>query len=256
MVTLPVSGLDVTLRRPAGEEDVLIWESPRRDMALVLDLLATLARTGDAEVRWEALTVTDVEALLLELRRLLFGDLVRGQARCESADCRARVDVTFRISDYLAHHTPRGTRDAEPAGDPGWYALRNAPVSFRLPLAGDQVAIAGRPNAERSLVARCIRPPELPARLLRRVERVMQAMAPSLGDVVEGTCPECGASIAVYFDPQDFTLRELRDQASFVFQEIHLLASRYHWSEERIMRLPGARRAQYAEMIRGEEAGA
>jgi hypothetical protein len=59
--------------------------------------------------------------------------------------------------------------------------------------------------------------------------------------------------VAVYFDPQDFTLRELRDDAAFVFEEIHLIASRYHWSEERIMRLPGQRRVQYAEIIRQDE---
>jgi len=256
MVALPVSGLEAGLRGPAGEEDLLLSEAPRRDTALTLRLLAALIRTEAGEPRWEELTVTDLQALVLELRRLMFGDLVQGHSRCDAQGCGARVDITFRLSDYLRHHLPRRCRDAAASDEEGWYRLRGAEVTFRLPRATDRLAVEGREGAEQAMLERCVRPSVLPARLLGRVLRAMEALAPSLADVIEGSCPECGTPIAVYFDPEDFTLRELRAQSARVFEEIHLLAKRYHWSEEQILRLPGTRRARYAELIREEGAEA
>ena len=254
MVALPVSGLHVTLRRPAGEEDVLLFEAPQRDMRLTVGLLSRVARAESGDLRCEALPITDIEVLLLELRRLMFGDVVRGQARCSSRKCGARVDVSFRISDYLAHHAPRrAVRDLQPDGDEGWLTLMNAPVRFRLPVAADQIGVSGRPDAERMMIARCVDPPELPQRLMARVTRALSMLAPSLADVVKGQCPECRSEIAVYFDPQDFTLRELVGEAAMVFEDVHLLASRYHWSESAIMSMTRARRVQYAELIQREE---
>jgi hypothetical protein len=254
MVVLPVSGVEASLRCPAGHEDVLLCEAPRRDTALTLRLLSALATTGDGAPCWEELTVTDMQAMLLELRRLVFGDVVHGHTRCEAPRCRVRVDITFRLSDYLRHHAPRFPRQAEESGERGWYRLRNtAAVTFRLPRAADRLALQGRMRAEEALRERCIRPRTVSARLLARVVRAMEALAPSLADVIAGSCPECRAPIAVYFDPEEFTLQELGDVSGRVFEEIHLLASRYHWSEEQIMRLPGTRRAQFAELVRSDE---
>jgi len=245
MVALPVSGIDVTLRRPAGEEDVLLCEAPRRDMRLSVALLSRL--TG---ARCEELPVGDVELLLLELRRLMFGDVVRSDTTCP--DCGAKVDVEFRISDYVAHHASRPSPDVRPSGEEGWLSLAGTPVMFRVPLASDQIAVSGRADAERMMIARCVHPAALPARTLGRVARALQRLAPSLGDVVQGVCPECGAEIAVYFDPQELALSELRQEAALIYDEIHLLASHYGWSEAEIMALPRTRRMRYADLIREE----
>src|SRR5205809_3820044 len=115
MVALPVSGLEVTLAHPGGEEDVLLCESPRHDTTLAVALLSRLARSDGAPLQCESLTVTDLEVLLLQLRRMVLGDVVRGETGCSSPDCGARVDVTFRISEYLAHHARRPSPDAAPA---------------------------------------------------------------------------------------------------------------------------------------------
>ena len=252
MIALPVSGLNVTLRRPAGEDDVLLHEAPRRDMGLTVRLLSRVARAEGGDLRCGDLPVTDVEVLLLELRRLLFGDVIRGEAVCPAEGCGARVDVTFGLRDYVTHHAPRAVNGAQPADEAGWFTLSNAAVRFRLPLASDRIAVDDTHDADQRMIARCVDPPELPPRLLGRVARALAALAPSLADVVQGVCPECGEAIAVYFDPQDFALRELRDEASYVFEEIHLVASRYHWAEADILAMPRSRRRQYAELIRDE----
>ncbi|NJL68692.1 MAG: hypothetical protein HC894_22160 [Microcoleus sp. SM1_3_4] len=43
---------------------------------------------------------------------------------------------------------------------------------------------------------------------------------------------------------------ELRQQAVSIYEEVHLLATQYQWTEAAILRLPRDRRRQYAERIR------
>jgi hypothetical protein len=76
----------------------------------------------------------------------------------------------------------------------------------------------------------------------------MEAMAPSLFSELEGTCPVCGAVVTCNFDPLQYTLRELRDQAAFVYEDVCTIAHHTHWSEAEILALPTARRARYAEL--------
>jgi len=83
----------------------------------------------------------------------------------------------------------------------------------------------------------------------------MEAMAPNLSGEMQGECPECHRRITVYFDVQKYVLRELRDRASRVYEDIHLLALNYRWSEESILLLPRNRRILYAEMLRQEGLG-
>ncbi len=78
----------------------------------------------------------------------------------------------------------------------------------------------------------------------------MEAMAPSLSGDLQGVCPECGASVTVHFEARWFCLRELRDRAAFLYQDVDLLARRYHWSEAEILSMPQGRRAAYAELAR------
>jgi hypothetical protein len=81
----------------------------------------------------------------------------------------------------------------------------------------------------------------------------MAAIAPVLSDVVRGLCPECGIAFDMHFDVQSFVLAELRGQAAFLYEDMHLLAGRYHWSEEAVLQIPSRRRAHYAALISGEE---
>jgi hypothetical protein len=253
MFRLPVSGLEVSLRPLSGAEELLLLDAREYDTWLTLRLLAGVARLADgAEVEWDALTLTDVEALLLLLRQAVFGDWIRADLSCPTEGCGARVEVAFRVSDYLDYHRPRTPRNVEAAGEAGWFRLRGAPVQFRLPSGGDQMVAASRENPTRELVRLCVNPPELSGRLLRRVEAAMGALAPSLADGVRGRCPNCGASIEIIFDPQHFCLRELRGQAAYLYEDMHLLARHYHWSEAEIVALPRHRRIQYVEMIRQE----
>ncbi len=56
----------------------------------------------------------------------------------------------------------------------------------------------------------------------------------------------------IFFNPQLYVLQELRNQVTRLYEEVHLLALHYHWSEAEILALPRARRMNYADYIRRE----
>lgn len=252
---LPVGSADVQVQLPTGAEDILLLESGAPDFAVALALLSRVVhRTDGAAIDWSSVAVTDVDVLLLHLRRRVLGDCVTAEVTCAAEACRARVDITFSIDEYLGHHRPRKATGAVPSSDAGWFRLDGSEIEFRVPRAIDQIAIALEPRPEDALLARCVRPPQISSRARRRVEAAMEAMAPSLFSELQGSCPECGALVRCDFDPLQYILRELRDQAAFVYEEVAAIARYTHWSEVEILSLPAARRTRYAELAPHDEA--
>jgi hypothetical protein len=254
---LPVSAIAITIRQPAGSDELLILEARAANAALAIALVGRLAQAADGSaINWEALPVSDLDAALLRIRQIVFGDAIRAGADCPVQQCARRIDVSFGVGDYLDHNSPRAARYVEPSPEAGWMRLRGTGVSFRLPTGADQLAVALHAHPERELIRRCIRPANAPAVLIRRVENAMEALSPSLARDLSGQCPECGANVQIHFDPQQFILRELRDQADFIYQDTHLLAEHYHWPEAAILALPRDRRIRYAEMVRASRSAA
>ena len=181
----------------------------------------------------------DVDALIAELRRAAIGDGLVAEGRC--ATCATPVDVDFSLEALLSHARPRTSRLAEPAEE-GWWRLRGSDTRFRIPTAADVEASSDLAD----LVARCVTgTPDV-----RRVERALSALAPTLRTTGLGECPECGAEVVVDVDARTLCLEELRFLAGGVLEDVHLLASAYGWSEDAILALPSPRRQAYAEMIR------
>jgi hypothetical protein len=251
-VRLPISGQEVILRPPTGGDDLILLEATALDTSLTLALVARLAQARDGSGDWTALCVPDLDALLLWLRQMLFGDLLRAEAVCPAAGCASRFDVSFSIGAYLTDQAPAIPDAAEPDREAGWYRLRGTGVRFRLPTGADQAALAGCPDPERELVRRCVQPDDLAGEALAQVEAAMAVLAPPLARTLQGACPECGAAVELVFDPQQFCLKELRDQAAFLLEDVAVLAERFHWSEADILALPRQRRMRYVELAHRE----
>jgi hypothetical protein len=129
---------------------------------------------------------------------------------------------------------------------------------FRVPTGADQEAIAGIENeagALRTLVSRCVVEPAAPdgadgprftAADLERIDAALEKVAPEVALAVQAVCPACGAGHAVEVDPY---VALAAAPADALFQEIHTLASAYHWSEAGILSLPAHRRRRYLELI-------
>jgi hypothetical protein len=249
-VRLPVAALDVFVQLPTGADDILILEAGPPDFSTALDLLSRLVHRVDGEpIDWSTLAITDVDVLLLRLRQRLLGDALSADVVCAAATCKARVDIEFSIDRYIEHHRPRAQAGLSPAAEPGWFRLADGDEEFRVPRATDELAIVHEPRPAAALMLRCIRPNPVAAPARRRIEAAMEAMAPSLFSELRGTCPECGALVTSNFDPLQYTLLELRDQAEFVYQDVCTIAGFTHWSEAEILALPTARRARYAELV-------
>jgi hypothetical protein len=256
-LTLPVSGLPVTLRRLSGVEDILLAEGRADDPSLALILVESLAG-ADTPCEWDALPIPDVDAIIVAIRRSVLGDRVIAESACVRAECGSRVDFAFRLSDYIEHHRPKarksaGAAVAPEASGPDWFNLDSSgAMTFRIPRFGDLIVAASDDDPAECLARRCVRPATASGRQRARAERTMSAMAPALSGPIRGRCPDCGAPIEAQFDARVYCLQELCDRARFVYDDVDALASRHHWSESAILELPSERRVQYAE--RGRQA--
>jgi hypothetical protein len=267
VISLPVSGRQVLIRALTGVEELLLLEAPDDDLALALTLMAHVARAlgeqsagGDPDA-WLDLTPTDLDFFILRLRQLMLGDRILSDVRCNAPGCKARIDVSFGIDEYLDHHlSARRLRgqgwSAESADEPGWFRIKDSrrPASpsgaaavFRLPTAADLRDVANRRDAAAELTRRCIRSELKSARERRLAEAAMEVIAPNLSQDLQGQCPDCAAKIDIHFGPRNYCLRELRDRAKFVYQDVDAIARRYHWSESDILALPLMRRMRYAD---------
>jgi hypothetical protein len=248
---LPVSGVAASWRAPTGREDAMLAEGRAEDPALALRLvraIAVLEDEGDAG----DLPVADFDALVCRIRASLLGDRVLAEVHCANPDCGEKIDIDFRLSDYLSHHAPRPARGAaaDPAR-PGWHRLDDdEAIRFRLPGIADLAAGEQARDPARALALRCLDPVDAPAPLRRRAERAMATMAPMLAGPVQGACAECARPIAVHFAARTYCMQELCDRARFVFDDVDAIATRYHWSEAEILDLPASRRGRYADMAR------
>ncbi len=243
----------VTVESPTGLEDLLLRESRACDPALALELFDRLVNAEDRSLtNFGELPAADGQALLLLLRHAALGDLVRAETRCSAPGCAARVDVNFRIGEYLAAQKVRKRKSLREADKKGWFQLAGETVQFRLPTCADLTAIEIEKEPYQALIRRCIEPAGVSWRLRKRVEDAMAAIAPGFSRSMAGRCPECNLVFDFQFDVLSFVLRELRNHAASVYQDVHLLALHYKWPEHQILKMPRSRRIQYVEMLRDQ----
>jgi len=248
MFRLPISGTAVLPQAPNGFDQALLMESRACGFALRLLVVKRLVPPVDEGQAWDDLPAADVDAALLGLRRLLRGELLIAEIECPH--CGSKGDVRFSIDHYLEQHRPRPkkgvTGDAE-----GWMAGEG--FRFRIPTAGQMLAAESSEKPEAFLESCCI---EAGTRKVRqRALAALERAAPLLSGPLEGACPGCGAPQSTWFEPGEFVVEELRGLWAGLFEETHLVASRYHWPEETILSMPAVRRARYAELIVNEIRG-
>jgi hypothetical protein len=244
-VVLPVGGVDetgaelreLTLRKMTGNEEALLAEPRVRHNGgkLITALLASCVRNADAERLSPAvirrLSSADRNYLLLELRRLTFGDEMEARYRCP------RCQSTTAITEDLAEIDVRrldGDRDGDAVEipvelvdgyrDPDHGCQQE--LVFGLPTGADEEAAAsGRDaNAARqrdALLARCLRrvgdldPRRVSAlgvRVLadlsmsdrRLVQRTLDATAPGPDLTRSIVCDHCGEEFRTTLDMSQF----------------------------------------------------
>ncbi len=251
---------DVELRA-LGDDDRYFALDLRDSLSPAGRATALLARCmtagGDAA---HALTIGDREALLLHLRRLTFGETMECVLRCPVPACGARMELSLQVADLLVPDyadVARIHRQQAVVGEASYG------IEFRLPTALDLDAIAASAaqDAEQGaaqLLRRCIIRADrdgiacdaaaLPAEACEAVAEAMARLDPQAELELDLSCPSCQREFSVVFDAASFLLREVDQAAMSVLHEVHVLASRYGWSEDEILRIPAHRRARYIEL--------
>jgi hypothetical protein len=92
----------------------------------------------------------------------------------------------------------------------------------------------------------------VPEGWLASLAEELEARDPLTALQLQTQCPNCGAPCAVELDLEEYLLSQLARRQAWLMDDVHRLASVYHWSEADILALPANRRRDYLSRI-GEE---
>jgi hypothetical protein len=204
----------VTLAKAAASQpaDVMSWPVGRRERAL----LTLMVQWGHEEL-----------------------DVVLTCPACEE-----KLETTLPVSALLALEPPPPSVDVE---------LSDGPHTVRPVDSADLHAVRETETADEALhllAARLLddhqpRSPDDLAILASALEE-----ADPLAEVrLSPACVACGAQWQATLEIVDHVWQSLTTRAQRLMHEVHLLASHYHWSEERILALTPQRRRVYLDMV-------
>jgi hypothetical protein len=253
----PISGSDEDFLLDAGS----LLPPAHRSTALLARCLERLGPAGPVTAETvRSLSVGDREALLLHLRRLTLGDRLQGVVDCPISDCSEKMDLDLKVSDLLLppYEDWRRSYEVEVANNGNDYRVR-----FRLPTGADQegvvvVASTDPQAAAELLLRRCVEsvtgengePVEtLPPAVADRISDVMSELDPQAELTLSLTCPACDHTFLAPFDTAGYFFQELDGRVKRLYQEVHLLAFYYHWSEAEIIDMPERKRHLYLELL-------
>jgi hypothetical protein len=205
---------------------------------------------GEQEVVSPSLGARD--ALLLELRGALFGQELECTASCPECGERCEWECTLESMRAGPASTTDETFDV---CDGPWQ------VRVRRVDAGDLAAVTHctvEADALRELLARCVlsatcqgetaRSSQLPESMVEAISNALAAADPQAATTVGLHCPACGHRWDAAFDAGAYLWTELDSWAQRTLGDVHVLASRYGWTEREILSLPATRRARYLAM--------
>jgi hypothetical protein len=205
----------VGLRSLRGADELAVDGVDTRAAVRLLDGL--VERASDSAPAVADLCASDRDRLLAAVHRDVYGDTIQASPLCTA--CGAIYDLSFSLSGLQRHIEAQRT---------------SGPSGPHPPSASAEIA-AGECEWDDGLAL-------LRAAGGNAAAEVLEAAAPLLDLELDATCPECGAVQAVGFDIQSFLLRILLNDRPALVQDVHLLASTYHWPLASILELTRADR--------------
>lgn len=204
-------------------------------------LAETVDRVGGVPVEPAELSVGDRQYLVRQIGARLGSDQVWLAGACR--DCDAPFEVPVTQSDLPV-------KTAGPGYPASHVALEGAEYALRSPTGADQEAIAALPpqaadKALFELLVDRIDTNELGEETRAQIEAAIEDLSPEVALEVSARCPECGAALRIEIDPY----LALSQPPTDILEDVHLIASQYHWAEEAILALPRSRRQAYLARI-------
>jgi len=238
------------VRALTGEFLLKAWDAGTTEHNLDRALtMLCLGLPGNKREYFAELPLADRNSLLLQLRDLTFGPVLKGLTIC--LHCATRMEFALPVEAMLAqfgHHASSETAEWQECGK----QLRLRPVNTKDLLAS--VEINDCSEARKLLLRRCSNLSDEPS--LEGSPAFLEAVLKKF-DEVHGAaelrctieCPECLANETLDLDIAAFLWLEVRHAAQRLMREIHVLADAYGWSESSIVRMSPQRRNAYLEML-------
>jgi hypothetical protein len=208
---------------------------------------------SDTEEILRHLAIGDRIALMLQLRRLTFGDLLKCVITCPA--CKEAMSLDLSIDKLLQIEAPPPQTE---------YIINVEDFVFKLrPITGaDQEALLIKndpvqyKNPTEQLVRSCIvsSDPALPHTSLTNdflniISSKLEEIDPMADLILDLSCPVCQHVFKAPFIVEDFIFHEISARQQQFEQEVHWMAFNYHWSENAILSLPIKKRKRYVELI-------
>lgn len=241
---------DYRFKTLTGGDELVIAEAfaaddgvPQRITAILAAALDTLGGALATMDDVRALAVGDRQFLMQQLVALL--DTETGWMTADCQHCGDPFDFAMRFGDL----------PCKPAGE-GFPFVSVDGATYRAPTGADQEALADVSGdgsaAQRSLVALCLVDGITPVEVERldeaelvRIDAVLEAVSPEAVTETSLDCPSCGRTCTVDLGIDAMPL----PKPDTLYQEVHRIASAYHWSEHGILSLPRSRRQRYLALI-------
>jgi hypothetical protein len=146
----------------------------------------------------------------------------------------------------------------------GWTAPDGTVVASRLPSGADLALWRDSGEDEAALAGRLVEtldgvpPPagwRLPESWLEPAATALAEADPLTVLQLAIACPDCRQESPIPFDLEGWLLRQLAAVQAGLIDEVHRLASAYHWSEAEIAALPPWRRRAYLARLDREDGG-
>lgn len=195
------------------------------------------------------LCVADRQYLMLRLAAMLDGEQMWLNVGC--GHCDALFDVDILRCDLPVKEAGQGFPLVT-------LRVKEWAIDARVPTGADQERIGDQSEEEamKQLLQNCIRsvngePPgnEFINNLfepdIEAIDEALDEVSPAVCNQLLVTCPECGREQNAQLD--HYALAGM--DGNFFYDEVHTLASHYHWSEAEILDMPQARRRLYLGMI-------
>lgn len=195
------------------------------------------------------LCVVDRQYLMLRLAAMLDGEQMWLKVAC--GYCDAPFDVEVRRCDLPVKAAGQGFPQVT-------LRVNEWVIEARVPTGADQACFGEQSEEEamQQLLQSCIlsvngEPPdkEFITRLsdsdIESIDKALDEASPAVCNQLLVTCPECGREQHAELD--HYALAGMNRH--FFYDEVHTLASHYHWSEAAILDLPQARRRLYLDKI-------
>jgi hypothetical protein len=259
---------DAVLRPVAGRDEAFLMQQGRalspasRTTALLarcLCRLGSVSRVTADVVR--SLSVGDREALVLHLRCITLGDTMSCVLTCPA--CAEKLDLDLHLAELLLPPYPHASDLHEVSVGAADASCR---ARLRVPNGADQeqaaAMAADAPDAAADFVLRrCVQEivdertgaplPDIPAWAAPALVGKMAELDPQAEILLDLVCPACSETFRTPFDIADYFHRELCGRERDLYCDIHHLASRYHWSENEILRLSRRKRMLYLDLLSG-----